>query len=191
MLHDGILKYAMKRTHYKARQVVKTSGFTKDDFDDIRQDLLRDVLQRLPKFNGDRAGMKTFISRLIDNRIASLIKHRHAACRDSRRNDCSLDDWVHDEDGRWVRRDTTISEDRARAHTGQAPRSRQETLQLAMDTAHVMDSLPDDLRDLCARLRSQTVLEISRETGMSRSSLYERVKQIRARFIEAGLDHYV
>jgi len=191
MLHDGILKYAMKRTHYKARQVIRTKGFTKDDFDDIRQELMRDVLKRLPKFNGGRAGMKTFISRLIDNRIAGLIKHRHAACRDSRRNECSLDDWVHDEDGRWVRRDTTISEDRARAHTCQAPRGRQETLELAMDTAHVMASLPNDLRDLCERLRSQTPTEIHRETGMSRSSLYERIKQIRARFIEADLNQYV
>ena len=60
-----------------------------------------------------------------------------------------------------------------------------------MDTAHVMDSLGDDLRDLCERLRSQTPTEIHRETGMSRSSLYERIKQIRARFIEAGLDQYV
>ena len=191
MLHDGILQYAMKRTHYKARQVVRTNGFTEDDFDDIRQELMLDVLKRLGKFNGDKGDVKPFISRLIDNRIASLIKHRHAACRDSRRNQCSLDDWVRDEDWRWVRRDTTISEDHARAHTGQAPRSRQETLQLAMDTAYVMDSLSDDLRDLCVRLRSQTVLEISRETGMSRSSLYERIELLRARFIEAGLDHYV
>ncbi len=188
---DGILKYAMKRAHYKARQVIGKDGFTEDDFQSLRQELLADVLQRLPKFNGDRSSAKTFICRLIDNRIASLVKHRHAACRDPRRNECSLDDWVHDEDSRWVRRDTTISEDRARAHTGQAPRNRQERLELTIDMTRVVDSLPDDLRDLCERLRSQTMAEISRETGLSRGSIYGRIKLIRARFAEAGLDYYV
>ena len=187
---DGIPQYAMKRTHFKAKQIIGNHGFTNDDYDDIKQELLADLLQRLPKFNGDRANIKTFISRLIDNRLATLIQHRHAACRDSRRNQCSLADWVRDEFGAWARREAVTEEDRGRVHLGQAGRNFLNQLSLALDLADVVDSLPNELRDLCVRLRSQSVTEIARETGLSRARLRNRIRQIRARFIETGIDRY-
>lgn len=192
MSHDGILQYAMKRTHFKTRQIIGRHGFTESDFHDLRQDLLADILERLPKFNGDRGDLKPFISRLIDNRIASIIKHRRAACRDHRREESSLDDWVRDELGAWETRGALVDEDRAKAHLGIRPRSRQEQVDLAMDVHNLVDSLPDDQRDLVLRLlHSETVVEISNSTGISQSTLYRRLEVIRARFKDAGLDRYV
>jgi len=188
---DGTLKYAMKRTHFKARQMIGRNGFTESDFQDLRQELLADILARLPKFDAKRAGAKTFVSRLIDNRIANIIEHRRVACRDPRRVECSLDDWVHDEDGKWTRRVETVTEDEALASAGRLGRSRQEQVELALDTTTVVEGLPDDLRDLCVRLKTQTVLEISRETGVPRARLYERIAAVRARFREAGMDRYL
>jgi RNA polymerase sigma factor (sigma-70 family) len=188
---DGILKYAMKRTHYKAQQVIGTHGFTENDFLGLRQELLTDIQERLPKFNGDRASVKTFICRLIDNRIASIIKHRSAACRDHRREECSLDDWTRDEFGAWETRGALMDEDRVRAHAGLRPRSRQEQLELALDTAQVGNSLPENIRDLFMRLKSQTVSEIARDTGVSRTRLYEQIDLIRAKCSDAGLDQYL
>jgi len=188
---DGTLKYAMKRTHFKARQMIGRNGFTEADFQDLRQELLADVLARLPKFDGKRASAKTFVSRLIDNRIVTSRKHRRAACLDPRRVECSLDDWVHDEDGRWTRRAETITEDEALASAGRLGRSRQEQVDLALDTAVVIGGLPADLKDLCVRLRTQTIARISRETGVPRARLYERIAALRARFREAGMDRYL
>ncbi|MBE3100118.1 MAG: sigma-70 family RNA polymerase sigma factor [Planctomycetes bacterium] len=188
---DEILPYAMKRTHFKARQVLGKNGFTESDFHDLRQDLLADILARLPKFDGDRAGMKTFVCRLIDNHIASVIRHRQAACRDHRRNESSLNDWVHDEDGTWTRRGATITEDEAWAAVGWAGRPREEQLELVLDTAAMLDGLPDDLRDLCIRLKTQTVVEISRETGVPRTRLYARLKALDHKFRAAGIHHYL
>ena len=188
---DEILQYAMKRTHFKARQVLDKNGFTESDFRDLRQDLLADILARLPKYDGDRAGMKTFISQVVDHRIASIIKYRRASCRDHRRNESSLDDWVHDEDGTWTRRGATITEDEARAAFGLAGRSRQDEVELAVDTTAMLDGLPDDLRDLCIRLKTQTVVEISRETGVPRARLYARLKALEQKFRAADMHHYL
>ena len=192
--HPGVgtelVSYVVKQTDYKARQIVRRVAAL-GDVEDVQHVLIEDVLRRLPKFNGERAGVKTFICRVINNKIASLLKSHNAACR---RNGCageSLDDWGHDDEGCWVRRGTTIGEDRARAHTGQAPRSRRELLELAMDMAGVAKLLPEDLHALYVRLRSQTVLEISRETDMSRSAIYKRIAAIRAVFLAAGLHHYL
>ncbi len=188
---DTIIKYAVKRAHFKARQLIGRSGFTEADFQDLRQELLADVLARLPKFDGRRASAKTFVSRLIDNRIATILEHRHASCRDPRREESSLDDWVRDEDGKWARRGETMDEEAVLARAGRLGRAREERDDLAIDTQVVIDGLPDDLKDLCVRLKTQTVARISRDTGVSRPLLYERLKAIRARFREAGVDRYL
>lgn len=187
MSHDEIVQYAIGRAHYKANQLIGRHGFTQSDFGDIRQELLTDVIERLPKFNGDLAGAKTFVSRLIDNRIANLIEHRKAGCRNPQREECSLDDWARDEDGAWVRRDTVTDAQRLRAHRGVYPREDQEQAELAMDVDSIVAALPEDLRDLCERLKTQTVLEISRDTGVSCATLYRRIKNLRERFEAAGL----
>ncbi|MCC7409986.1 MAG: sigma-70 family RNA polymerase sigma factor [Phycisphaeraceae bacterium] len=182
----------MKRTHFKARQVIGHHGFTQADFPDLRQELLQDILARMPKFNGSRAGAKTFISRLIDHRIADIIEHRCAGCRDHQREESSLDDWVRDELGKWQTQGALTDEDRGKAHRGISPRSRQERAELILDVHEVVDSLPPDLRDLVEHLlRSETVVGIARVTGLSSSTLYRRLEQIRVRFREAGLDGYL
>ena len=188
---EEILQYAMKRTHYKARQVLNKNGITESDFRDIRQDLLADILARLPKFDGERAGMKTFVCWLIDNRIAGIIRHHRAVCRDYRRNESSLDDWVYDEDGRWTRRGATVTEDEAQAAIGRAGRSREEQLELVLDTAAMLDGLPNDLRDLCIRLKTQTVVEISRETGVPRARLYARMRVLEQKFRATDMQKYL
>ena len=188
---DSILRYAMKRIHFKARQILGKNGFTENDFDDLRQDLVADLVKRLPKFNGRRAGMKTFVCRLIDNRIASLIEHREADCRDYRRDECSLDDWVHDEGGQWARRGTRVTEDEAAAAAGLARRSRLEDDEMAVDAELVISELPADLRALCRQLQTKTVLEISRETGVPRSRLYIQLKVLEQRFRKAGMHSYL
>lgn len=187
MSHDEIIQYTIARAHYKTKQLIGRHGFTQSDFDDIRQELLTDVVERLPKFNGDLAGAKTFVCRLINNRIANLIEHRKAGCRNRQREECSMDDWVRDEDGAWARRDSATDARRLRAHRGVSPREDQEQADLAMDVESAIASLPDDLRDLCERLKTQTVLEISRNTGVSCAALYRRIKKLRELFEAAGL----
>lgn len=185
------IRYAMKRARYKARQLIGTNGFSADDLDDVQQELLVDVIQRMPKYDGDRAAVKTFICRLMDHRIADLIRRRHAAHRDPQRNACSLDDWVRDETGAWVRRGVTYCDDRAHAHTGQVRRNPQDDTELALDTADVVAGLPDALRDLCTRLQSQTVTQVAHETSVARTGLYDRIGEVRSQFSVSGLHAYV
>jgi len=191
MLHDGILQYTIKRIRYRASQMVGKHGFIEDDFDDLRQQLMVEVLQRLPRFNSGRAPIKIFISTLIDNRLASLIKHQEAQCRDHRRVERSLDDRVPGEDGDWTTFGDGITEDDARSRLGRAGRSDHERVDLALDMALVLSQLDEGDRQLCLELQVKTALEISRETGIRRSGIYERIAEIRKKFIQAGLHRYL
>jgi RNA polymerase sigma-70 factor (ECF subfamily) len=190
MYSKELIEYVMKRAEFKAKQVVsKVPGL--GEVEDVQQDLIEDVLRSLPRYDGDRAGVKTFISRVINNGIADLLKSHEAA---SRGNGCtkeSLDDWVRDEFGAWVRRDTTVDASRRRAHLGICERSDHEQRELEMDVDSVMASLPSEQRAICAMLRTKSPTEISRETGISRSAIYRHIAAIRATFIKAGLDHYL
>jgi RNA polymerase sigma-70 factor (ECF subfamily) len=51
--------------------------------------------------------------------------------------------------------------------------------------------LPDELRDLCERLRDDTMAEIAREMGVPRTTLYDRLSKLRDAFREAGLEDYL
>jgi RNA polymerase sigma-70 factor (ECF subfamily) len=190
MYPKELIEYVMKRTEFKARQIVSKVPAL-GEVEDVRQDLIADVLRRLPKFDSDRAGVKTFISRIINNKIATLLESHDAACRGNGCTKESLDDWVRDEFGAWVRRDTTVDAARRRAHLGICERSDQEQRELEMDVASVMASLPPEQRAVSAMLRTKTPTEIAREKGLSRSAIYKHIAAIRAAFVKAGLDHYL
>lgn len=190
MYPNELIEYVMKRAEFKARQVVGRVPAL-GEVEDVQQDLIADVLRRLPKFDGNRAGVKTFICRIINHKIADLLRQHESA---SRGNGCpkeSLDDWIRDETGNWVRRDTTVDAARRHVHLGVCERSDQEQRELELDVAGVMASLPLEQRDVCALLRTKTPTEIAREKGLSRSAIYKHIAAIRAAFIKAGLDQYL
>ena len=54
-----------------------------------------------------------------------------------------------------------------------------------------MARLPPKLRELCRRLKTETVAEIARDTGVSRAVIYESITKLRAIFEEAGLRDYL
>lgn len=188
MYPKELIDYITTRTAYKARQIVRRVP-SLGDVEDVQHYLVEDVLRRLPKFNGNRAGVKTFVSRVIDNRIADLLTKLRIARSD--RSGPSCDDWVLDDEGAWTRRDAVIDADRAGAHLGIARRSDEEQRCLEMDTASVLAALSPEQRELCVKLTTQKPTEISRETGMARSVLYQRIAALRQVFFRAGLHLYI
>jgi RNA polymerase sigma factor (sigma-70 family) len=187
MYSTELIEYVTKRTRYKAVQIVRRVP-SLGEVGDVQHDLLEDILRRLPQFDGDRAGMKTFVTRVINNKIAELLRQLSISRSDEDGTSC--DDWVPDEDGGWTRRDAVIDVARIRAHRGVANRSDHEQRCLEVDVASVMAKLSPDLHDLCIRLQTQTPAEISEETGMVRSQIYKRTVAIRKIFFESQLHLY-
>jgi len=71
------------------------------------------------------------------------------------------------------------------------PRSEEELSRLAQDLADVMAKLPDELRDLAERLKTQTRSEIARDMGIPRTSLGALIRRLRQQFEDAGLRDYL
>ena len=188
---DGIDPYAVRLIKYKARRLIGQAGFSVSDRDDLEQEMILDLLRRLPKYNPKRAQLNTFIARVVEHRIATLIEARKAGIRDYRRCPYSLNDRFEDEEGRSVERVETLDQEDYLLRTGAQSRPADELSALAIDVAAVLERLPPELRELCRRLGTETVTEISRDAGVPRGTIYESIKELREIFEDAGLKDYL
>ena len=119
---------------------------------------------------------------MVEHRLASLIGAQKAGIRDYRRCRCSLNECFEDADGRSVERVDTFDQEDYLLRTGGQSRPSEELSALAIDVAAVIEGLPHELRNLCRRLKAETVTEISRDTGVPRGTIYESIKKLREIF---------
>jgi RNA polymerase sigma-70 factor (ECF subfamily) len=184
--------YARDVIRHKARQLIGKYGFTRDDYDDLQQEMMLDLLRRLGKYDPSRAGLSTFVARIVDRKVSTLIRHQRQEKRDYRRPVCSLDAQVEDQDGQARGLDEVLSQDAFDDEVARHDRPSAERLDLRLDLSLVLDELPDDLRQLALRLQTRTVAEIARELGVPRSTLYEKgIARLRKIFEDKGLREYL
>lgn len=188
--YAGIDEHVAIPVRHKARSLVGCYGIREADQEDYEQELMLDVLQRMAKYDPSRARKTTFVTRLIWNKLASIAEARKAGKRDYRTPVYSLTGWVKDATNGFLQRIETIDQDHYLLRTGRR-RSQQEVLDLSIDLKRATDLLPPELRDLCRRLRYETVTEISRSKGIPRGTLYEAIGRIRVVFEERGLRDYL
>jgi len=74
--YDGIDKYAADLIRHKARQLVGKAGFTEDDRPDLEQELMIDLLQRMRHFNPAKAKKTTFMARIVERHISTILEAR-------------------------------------------------------------------------------------------------------------------
>ncbi len=172
----------------KARQLVGQYGFTGSDAEDLEQELLVDLTNRIHKYNSNKATLKTFVSRIVDHKIANIVRHRKQQKRDYRRNECSIDDRVSDEEGEAVLRGQTLSHDGRRPHI-QGNANQQD---LSIDLSDAIESLSAESRELFDLLLTCSISEAARELGIRRSTLYnKRLPKLRTALAEKNLDEYI
>lgn len=171
----GFDRYADPLIRHKARQLVGKAGFTEDDRADLEQELALDLLQRMPRFDPDKAKVTTFMTRVVEHRISTLLAARHAQCRDWRLNQVSLNAPVDDSDQ---------AEDLIHfvPHDSEDVR----VMENRLDMERMLASLPDEQRQLCEQLKEHTMAESARILGLPRSTLYGRLNSIRECFAAGG-----
>lgn len=181
---EKIHKYAMRVIAHKVRRLIEDEEFLESDAEDLEQEILLDVLDRLPRYNAEK-GMKpkTFVSMVIKRKICNLIRHRDQEMRNPSREECSLNECIPNGDSALIPRSETIA---APATKGQ-PGADGSACLLGDDINAVVSQLPEELRRICELLPKFTPAEVARELGLPRSTLNDRLKKLRAIFDAAGL----
>ena len=190
--YDGIDEFAIRLIKKRARQLIGSAGFTASDVPDLEQELAMDLLTRLPKFQEGRAHRKSFIAVAIKHKAATLVEGQKAAKRDYRKVAFSLDQVFTDEDGKKSDGyDRLDGEKLADPYDGGAlPQAETEKSALWIDLDRVLQKLSPDLRRLCKLLSDLPVSEVARMTGLSRDTIYRRIKTLRETFESEGLREF-
>ncbi|MDJ0766774.1 MAG: sigma-70 family RNA polymerase sigma factor [Myxococcota bacterium] len=188
--YDGVDAAAVQLIRRKVRSLIGKAGFRSWDFDDLMQELVIEVLQRLPKFNPNRGKKSSFIGAVINNKVRKMIAVQKTGKRDYRHCTCSLNDILDDGDSGGIERLETVDQERCLHLLGYPKRQAAQICDLSIDLSKVVEDLPEDLAELCYRLEIQSIADISRITGTPRGTIYELIKKIRSRLKAAGLNNY-
>ncbi|MBN2291560.1 MAG: hypothetical protein JXM70_03985 [Pirellulales bacterium] len=185
--HDS---FVSKLIREKANQLVRHPGFSKSDREDIEQELRMELIVKSVNFDPKRAHEVTFIARVIERKAASLIRARQAEKRHFRHSGNSLNEIIPDGDGESAELGQMVDTANAKRHTGQAPHSDEELTCLKLDFDNVLNSLPEDLRKLAEMLTEITRYGASRQLGVSRRQVANKVALLRERFENSDLRDY-
>ena len=162
----------------KARQLVGRNGFTRSDRSDIEQNLVVHVIENLPRFDATRGRRTTFVDRIVNHRVASILRHRCAQRRDYRRS-LAFEQAPVNDDGEQFE-----PADRRQAHADPPP-------DLKFDLANAVETLNDELRQMCGLLMHESIADTARRLGLTRAEARTRIARIRRLFADAGLATYL
>ncbi|HYH67842.1 MAG TPA: hypothetical protein VD866_24305 [Urbifossiella sp.] len=150
----------------KARVLARRGVISRADVADTRQDLAVALLAARPGFDPGRGTKATYTATVVAHATAKVARGRYAAKRHP---------------GRVVRLAYLDAEP---ADPGGDPTGRAV---VALDVAAVIEVLPPDLREVAEALKAGTVAAAARALGVPRTTVHERVHEIRSWFERAGL----
>ncbi len=173
----GFDPYILQQASCRASLLVASAGLSRDDWEDLRQEMVLDCLERTPRFDPQRGDWRAFVRGVIRNHSTVL------ASRELKRVRCeSLPsasggaDGDGDPDGEGG---LAVPEPASEDPTG--------ALTLSADVQRVIESLPENLRTLAFELMELTVAEVATKRGRSTQWIYQLVKRLRQAFIRAGV----
>ena len=154
--------------------LVSTAGFRSDDWEDLKQEMVLDLLHRSSKFDPARGDWHGFVRGVARNHAAVLVM------RERRRAPEILSEDLMNRVDSSEANSLDILDKRPCSGVVDA-------LHLDLDVRRVVESLPTQLQSLAVLLGQMPVQDVCRHTGKSRSRVYQMTRQIREAFIRAGV----
>ena len=183
--------YVVHLIDFKTWRLTRIWRFSDEDMHDLKQDLFLRVFQSLSKFDSRRGTTKTFINRVLNNRLIQILDKRMTVKCGFGKCTRSLDEYVASLDGESIDLADTIDREAYLLHTGMQRRPSIDECELRIEIERVISTLEPELRDMCNRLRTKSMSQISRDMGVPRRSLYSAIRKLRCIFEEAGLRDYL
>lgn len=176
--YEGIDPYVVNQVRYHARKLIRHPAIHCMEVEDVEQELMLDYLSRIQAYDPEKAGWKTFVDRILNHKCANLIEEAKAKKRGGDVQEVSLEAWLEGRDG---------DDDELPDHTC----DRTEAIHFAIDLNHAIRALPESLASLLIQLGIYNVSEISRRTGVPRSTLYGSVNELRSALQRRELHRYL
>lgn len=183
-------QFTQRLIHKKAQQLVRKSGFTPSDREDIEQNLKLKLLKNMDAFDPSQGHWNVFVTAIVERCAANLVRDTKAQKRHPHRA-CSLNVVIVKHNRRVIELGDTIDSQAQDTRLGCRRRSDLEQSQFVQDITDVIAELPLELRELAENLMSDSVSKISGDKGISRSTLNSQIRRLRKQFEQAGLADYL
>jgi DNA-directed RNA polymerase specialized sigma24 family protein len=188
-MHSSIsrddLQILLHEADIAARRLVRQLRLPRADLDDVRQDLLVDLIARLPAYDADRGTLGAFAGAILANRATRIANKVKRERRMYGATPISLDEAIPESDG-LTRGDLIAEADGLSALFGQ-PVDAFTAAEERLDVERGLGSLEPADGALCAALSRTTVDRLAASGHGARSSLYRRVKDIRLALTAIGV----
>lgn len=175
---DSAEHYAADLITKKARELARSKGFQRHEVPDIEQELRAELAIKAPRFDPNRAAPTTYVAMIINRKVKSLVRERHAIKRGGAEavhvgsSAAESLDWRRDR----------MRRDRAGKLEVGVPRSEL----LAHDLLEFIEGLPPEERMFCRRH-----LESGRFGCVAGTKAHRILESIRQRALAAGLGGYL
>jgi len=180
-LQEEAIRQAERTIRAVVGKLIGTTGIRESDADDIAQILRMHVAEKAERHDPARASLRTFIERIVANKVRDCLDARFAEGRDERRIAASLDEVPQNEEGNDDPLGELIDAEEALRRAGL--RSWPADHALILDVRMVLDELSEIDRGTCAALAvTKSLREAARDLGVHVETLRERVARIRAEF---------
>ena len=170
-----------------ASRIVKKAGLPRNESEDLEQDLRLHLWERRSAFDPSRGRWSTFARCVIERKAACLLQAACARIRRRSRESFSLDE---QEIGGGSKGDR-VDQDTYLLNTGRISRPIEGLTHLKLDVGRAIEDLSLEHRSLAQALMEERVTEVSKRTGVPRSTLYDRIKIIRRALGEKKLEAYL
>ena len=186
--HDAVLTaYAQSVINHKACQLARRTDFSRSDEDDLAQDMRLHLLRRAHRFDPARSSYNTFVARVIDSWIATMLRDRWRRKRAAGLEAQSLEATSATQDGAPASLRDVLHPDQVVGRTAIGPGDEAARRELIAVVARIVGAMPPPLPDICARLPDQSHAAIRGELGLSRRQFDNAMARIRKTFEDAGL----
>ncbi len=157
-----------RHIQFKARQLSRRSDFSPSDEDDLRQELWVYLLARIHHFDPERGSLRTFVSRVVNSAVATILRNRKRYKRTIGQTVQSLDSTTLETDGEMLTAAQAVSPDDLQRRIGTNPRDRAE-LDEDVEAVHAaLVRMPEPLQRVARQLMSDEDASVSRECGLTR-----------------------
>jgi RNA polymerase sigma factor (sigma-70 family) len=166
----------LREADVAAARVARRLQLPASDRDDVRQDILVDLLGRLRSFDPDRGTFGAFVGTIAGHRATRLtdrIRRRLASSSTLSLHQAGGCEWTVAE-GRGAFANNTPSVDCT------------SEIEQRLDLVQALRELRPAELSLCVKLTEYSPTEISRSGACSRATLYRQLKKIRMRLLREG-----
>lgn len=161
------------------RIAIRKGWFHRDQFEDLVQDAIVHLLQKIGGFDPSKACWSTFCGMVVRHFLSRLRSGR-CNCFES-----------FDDDFQSPQAAGQIDESQSVSRRFTRYRSEHEQVEFQEDVAYVVNQLPAELRDICEHFQiNPRVSHVAEQLGVSRQTIYRRKEQVKQWFVCESLSEY-